>query len=91
MLYHDFAKDCPGSFKATLGDKTRPFHSSSALLDAKALPSPKRKKHKFSSGLIVIQTSKFATITATITPLKCCYNVIYYLKLLLNCNNIFCM
>ena len=59
MLYHDFAKDCPGSFKATIRDKTRPFHSSSALLDAKALPSPKRKKHKFSSGLIVIHTNKF--------------------------------
>lgn len=44
MLYHDFAKDCPGSFKATLGDKTRPFHSSSALLDAKALPFSKKKK-----------------------------------------------
>ena len=43
MLYHDFAKDCPGSFKATIRDKTRPFHPSSALLDAKALPFSKKK------------------------------------------------
>lgn len=61
MLGHNLTDNCTRSFQATIRHKASTFHSSSALLDSKALRSSKNRKikNKFSSGLLGFQPSKF--------------------------------